>query len=125
MGRGFKRTSRSVTAALALLGVALYALLLPGHLTSQFNAQVFAAELGISAQAICRADGDRSVPGAPATNCPLCKGLAAFHLAIAPAAHSELAPPPALTASYAPLREDLTGTRVLAPRNRGPPSLPA
>jgi hypothetical protein len=115
-----------VAAAVALLGIAFYALLLPGHLTSQFNAQLFKAEFGISAQAMCRADASGpSVPGAPDTSCPLCKGLAAFHLAVMPAAQAELAAPPAVTASYDQLRDDLAGTFVAAPRNRGPPSLPA
>jgi hypothetical protein len=114
-----------VAAAVALLGVAFYALLLPWHLTSQFERHLFAAEFGISAQAMCRADASgQSVPGAPAESCPICKGLAAFHFAIAPAAQAELAAPPAITASYDQLRDDLAGTFVAAPRNRGPP-LPA
>jgi hypothetical protein len=122
MNWGFRRTFRRVAAAVALLGVAFYALLLPWHLTSQFEAQLFKAEFGISAQAMCRADAPgQSVPGAPATSCPICKGLAAFHLAIAPAAQPELLAPPAISISFAYVREDLTGARVLNPRNRGPP----
>ena len=40
---GVQRKHRRIAAALALLGVAFYALLLPGHLTSQFNAQLYKA----------------------------------------------------------------------------------
>jgi hypothetical protein len=115
-----------VAAAFALLGIAFYALLLPGHLTSQFNAQLFKAEFGGFAQTICSVEASGpDVPGAPDTNCPLCKGLAAFHLAIVPAPQAELTAPPAVTESYDELREDVAGTRVASPRNRGPPSLPA
>jgi hypothetical protein len=119
---GFRRTYRRVTAAVALLSVAFYALLLPWHLTSQFARQLFAADFGISAQAMCSADASgRSVPGAPDSSCPICKGLAAFHFAIAPAAQAELAPPPAVAVSFAHAREDLAGARLPHPRNRGPP----
>ena len=122
---GLRRTCRRVAAAVALLGTAFYALLLPWHLTSQFERHLFAAEFGISAQAMCRADASGpSVPGAPAESCPICKGLAAFHFAIAPAAQPELLSPPADSISFAYAREDLAGERVLNPRNRGPP-LPA
>jgi hypothetical protein len=125
MGWGHKRSYRRAAAAIALLGVAFYTLLLPWHLTSQFAAQLFAAEFGISADAMCRADpNDRSVPGAPATSCPICKTLAAFHFAIAPAAQAELAAPPTIAVSFAYEREDATGASVANPRNRGPP-LPA
>ena len=122
---GFRRTFRRVAAAVALLSVAFYALLLPGHLTSQFERQLFAADFGISAEAMCRADAPgQGVPGAPDSSCPICKGLAAYHFAIAPAAQAELAPPPAFAVSFAHARENLTGSGVAAPRNRGPP-LPA
>jgi hypothetical protein len=122
---GVGRTFRRVAAALALLSVAFYALLLPWHLTSQFERQLFAADFGISAQAMCSADASgQSIPGAPDSSCPICKGVAAFHFAIAPAAQAELAPPPAIAVSFAHAREDLAGARLSNPRNRGPP-LPA
>jgi hypothetical protein len=119
------RTFRRVAAAVALLSVAFYALLLPWHLTSQFERQLFTADFGISAQAMCSADASgRSVPGVPDSSCPICKGIAAFHFAIAPAAQAELTPPPAIAVSFAHAREDLAGARPTNPRNRGPP-LPA
>ena len=66
-----KRTYRRVAAALALLGVALYTLLLPWHLTSQFTVGLFEAEFGPVAQVMCgkSADGvNPSLPGSPATS---------------------------------------------------------
>jgi hypothetical protein len=127
MGRGKWHTLRKVAAAFALLSVALYALLLPWHLTSQFNAQLFKAEFGQLSAALCTSGETSSptTPGAPGTSCPICKGLAAFHFAVAPAAQPELAPPPVLAIVYKRSRSDLTSTESVTPRNRGPPTLPA
>ena len=50
---GVQRKHQRIAAALALLGVAFYALLLPGHLTSQFNAQLYKADVGMFADAMC------------------------------------------------------------------------
>jgi hypothetical protein len=109
---------------LALLGVAFYALLLPGHLTSQFNGQLFAAEFGTDG-AMCASEGTAgapSGPAAPASSCPICKGLAAFQLAHLPAPQI-LAPPQATgTPALIALREDVAGAADLPPRSRGPPS---
>ena len=57
---GVQRRHRRIAAALALLGVAFYALLLPGHLTSQFNAQLYKADVGMFADAMC-VSGDQGV----------------------------------------------------------------
>ena len=77
---------------MALLGVAFYALLLPGHLTSQFNAQLYKAEVGMFADSMCQS-GDEGGKPMPATSCPICKGVAAFQLAMTP---PELAVLPAM-----------------------------
>jgi hypothetical protein len=124
MGRGSKRIVRRTAAAFALLGVALYALLLPGHLTSQFVTHLFAAEYGFTAEAMCGSGtAGKTIPGAPDTGCPICKGLVAFHLAISPPQQPDVPAPAQASASFDALRDDLTGTIALAPRNRGPPSL--
>ena len=81
---GVQRRHRRIGAALALLGVAFYALLLPGHLTSQFNAQLYKAEVGMFADAMCQS-GDEGGKPMPATSCPICKGLAAFQHGHGPA----------------------------------------
>lgn len=127
MGWGKKHSLRRAAAALGLLGVALYAMLLPWHLTSQFNAQLFKAEFGQLSAALCTSGETSSptTPGAPGTSCPICKGLAAFHFAVAPAVQPELPPPPTLAIAYERSRDDLTSTESVTPRNRGPPTLPA
>jgi hypothetical protein len=110
---------------LALLGVAFYTLLLPWHLTSQFAAQLYRADVGIFADAMCTSNGgDRSDPTAPKTSCPICKGLAAFQLAVATASPTALPAMPAGTPVLLALRDDVAGATVPTPRNRGPP-LPA
>jgi hypothetical protein len=116
---GVQRRYRTTTAALALLGVAFYALLLPWHLTSQFSQQLYRADVGIFADAMCKADGTK--PAMPATSCPICKGLAAFQLAIdAPGAAVLPVVPLAVPARVA-LRDDDVIAIVPAARSRGPP----
>lgn len=127
MGRGVKRTYRQVTAAFALLGVAFYTLLLPWHSTSQLEQQLFAVEFGTDAEVICQtdADGNPVVPHEPATSCPICKGLAAFQLALIPAP-AVIAPPSAMPQPQAlAVADDIAGAPSLSPRNRGPPAFPA
>jgi hypothetical protein len=126
MSRRTRRTYRRVTAALALLGVAFYTLLLPWHLTSQFEAQLFKAEFGPLAQVMCTSGGatDPAAPGLPSTSCPICKGLAAFQLALASAPQPALPMPAAGSLLVAPLFDDVAGALVPSPRSRGPP-LPA
>jgi hypothetical protein len=125
MGRGVKRSIRGVTAILALLAVAYYSFLLPGHLVSQFASELLAAEFGVSADAICSSStdtaGSPNIPGAPKPNCPFCKGLAAFHAAITPAPQAALSTPDAGTVDFLTLRDDLAEPHHPSPRSRGPP----
>ncbi|KAB2944043.1 MAG: DUF2946 domain-containing protein [Hyphomicrobium sp.] len=115
-----------MAAACALVGIALYALLLPWHLVSQFERQLFGAEFGAAAELICssgtQSGGSPSIPGAPTTSCPICKGLAAFQFALAPAPLVVAAPMPLRSPALLALREDVAGAAALSPRSRGPPS---
>jgi hypothetical protein len=120
---GVQRKHRRIAAALALLGVAFYALLLPGHLTSQFNAQLYKADVGMFADSMCRSDAGLhgSGPTEPATSCPICKGLAAFQLAMAPPEQAVLPVMPHAAPVLASVQDDVAGAVVPAPRSRGPP----
>lgn len=125
VGRVNSRRNR-VAGALALLGAAFYALLLPWHLTSQFDRQLFVAEFGNEIALICSSDGasdaSRSGTGAPVSSCPICKGLAAFQLALAPAAQI-IAPPSTVDRLLRfALHDDAAGAVTIPPRSRGPPS---
>ncbi len=120
------RAYRKVAAALGLLSVLFYAALLPGHLTSQFAEQLFAAEYGSLGQVICRGapavPSQSGAPASPTPSCPFCKGLAAFQFALAPA---PVVIVPAATEHallYAETRDDIADGVRLTPRSRGPPS---
>ena len=116
MGRGLHKY-RVCGAALALLGVALYALLLPWPLTSQFSAQLHHAD--VVAGVICSTDG--SSPAMPASSCPICKGLASFQLALTPADVVVLPAMPHAVPVLATLQDDVAAIALSRPNNRGPP----
>ena len=113
-------------AALALLGILFYISLLPNHFVSELRQIYFAADLGNVSDVICQGSkSHHSAPERGATDCPFCKGLAAFHLAIT-------ATPPIvcpkkdvgqiIRATAAAL---LAVLFIIDARNRGPPSLKA
>jgi hypothetical protein len=106
---------------LALLGVAFYVLLLPWHLTSQFSAQLYRADAGMFADSMCSPDG--SNPALPASNCPICKGLAAFQLALATPATALLPAMPHASPVLTIVQDDVGSVAVPHPRSRGPPRL--
>ena len=118
---GVQRRRRRIAAALALLGVAFYALLLPGHLTSQFNAQLYKADVGMFADSMCLSGDHDSKPAAPATSCPICKGLAAFQMEMVPPELAVLPVMPHASAVIAALRDDVARASIPPPRSRGPP----
>ena len=84
--RGNRRSTFS--AAFALLGVLFYIALLPNHFVSELRQTLFAADIGNFSDIICQSGkshhsaSSHSAPERDGTNCPFCKGLAAFHLAI-------------------------------------------
>jgi hypothetical protein len=118
---GLKRTHRKFAAALGLLGVAFYALLLPWHLTSQFSTQLHRAEAGEFAGSMCMSGG--SSPVMPATGCPICKGLAAFQLALASPGAVVLPAMPQAVPALVSMRDDVAELAVPRPKSRGPPQL--
>jgi hypothetical protein len=120
---GVQRKHRRIAAALALLGVAFYALLLPWHLTSQFSQQLYRADAGIFADSMCTSDG--SNPAMPATSCPICKGLAAFQLAMSPTEATALPVVPHAVAVLTSVRDDVAALAPPRPHSRGPPLLNA
>ena len=120
MGRSVHKY-RVTGAALALLGVALYALLLPWHLTSQFNSQLNHAD--IIAGVICSTSD--SAPSMPASSCPICKGMASFHLAIAPPDMVTLPAMPHAAALLGSVRDDVAELARIRAHSRGPPTLSA
>lgn len=118
-----KRSMRSTfPAALALLGVLFYISLLPNHFVSELRQTLFALDIGNFADVICQSGkSHHSAPERDATDCPFCKGLAAFHLAIT-------ATPPIVQPTK-DIGQTLRATAIallavvftIHTRNRGPP----
>jgi hypothetical protein len=134
MSLGTLRSHRKLAAALALAGVAFYAALLPWHLTSQLSAQLFRAQFGDFGLVICKGgtatstaqtEIDPLAPKAPGMSCPICKGLAAFQLAVVTAALAGLLEVKAGPDIVEPAEQAIADAVVPTPRSRGPPSLPA
>lgn len=83
VGTWGKRNVRIAWAAFALLGVVHFASLLPNHLVSELRHFLFVSDYGSFADFICESGKSRSdQPGGKTSNCPFCKGLAAFQLAV-------------------------------------------
>lgn len=104
---------------MGLLGIAFYTLLLPWHLTSQFATKLFEAEFGTLASTLC---GSGPVnPKAPSNGCPICKGLAAFQVAVEPAPVATVPPRTTELPQLKRTRDHIAGASTPVPRSRGPP----
>ncbi len=122
---------RRIGAALALLGMAYYAVLIPWHVVSQATAGSILPGLGAAAAPLCHgassendANGKGGKP-ANKTHCPICSGFAALHLASVTAAIS-LRVPLDPADELARVKDDRHAAAALhAPQSRGPPSSPA
>ena len=85
------------------------------------SAQLYRADVGMFADAMCSPDG--SNPALPATSCPICKGLAAFHFALATPDAALLPVMPHAAPALVAAQDDVAGQVVPQPRSRGPPNL--
>jgi hypothetical protein len=126
MGLGWLHQYRRSAGAVALAGMAVYAVLLPWHTVSQATGPPLS--LGKSLEPPCHqasAAGDNAKtpqPAKPRTHCPICNGFAAFHFA-APAPARALLVGPAVHAAIPHTVEDgLVGVTARTPQSRGPPS---
>jgi hypothetical protein len=116
---------RRFGAAIAIIAMAFYAVLLPWHTVSQATGPPLS--LGKSFEPPCHqvsAAGDNGKtpkPAKPRTHCPICNGFAAFQFA-APALASFQFDRAILHAALPRLVDDgLVGLTARAPQNRGPP----
>jgi hypothetical protein len=78
MGWTTHRT-RHLPGVLALIGMVFYAILLPWHTVSQATTQ--SLQVKPPCHEIGSVSSKRSQTPKPQTNCPICKGFAAFQLA--------------------------------------------
>ncbi|WP_141702014.1 DUF2946 family protein [Methyloceanibacter stevinii] len=120
---GFRKGNwRRVAGALGLLGVLVYASLIPGHLVSQTLTVLVQAELGVVP--IChRGGGEPTDQTSKDKNCPFCHGYASF-MAAAPSVAVSFIVPRRVAERVAPV-QDAFGLRraALTPQSRGPPQL--
>jgi hypothetical protein len=113
---------RHFTGALALLGMAFYAVLVPWHTVSQASLLLLQSNLVASPCHETTADGSGgSKPDKPTTKCPICNGLAALQIATsAPACHVILRVAESDTA-VAASEDSAADTLARSPQSRGPP----
>ena len=122
---------RRLSGAIALIGMAFYAMLFPWHTVSQTSMLLAQAGLGMSALAPCHREaappGDTSKPSQPAkqTHCPICNGFAALPIAMGGPVMALIAPPAAPGTLVHGIEDQFAGALVRAPQSRGPPLTPA
>lgn len=130
MTRAARHRWRLFAVGFALVGVLFHATVLHWHAAYRFAAAVSEAQLVADLGTICHsngtvtADADQSqapAPGDPRTECPICKGLSAFNVAILTATLLGLLEPEpqriaGITSDY-----PFAGNTPIAPRSRGPP----
>jgi hypothetical protein len=121
----FMHRRRSVGAALALVGMALYAMLFPWHTVSQTSMLLAQAGLSTSAVPICHteAPGDPAKPAQPTkqTHCPICNGFAALQFALAGASIALVLPAQPSGKHAFGAEDHLADAVVQAAQSRGPP----
>jgi hypothetical protein len=114
---------RRFAGALALVGMAFYAVLVPWHTVSQATTPSLA--LAKSSEPPCHRENAKTPqPLKPPTNCPICKGFAAFHLATGVSVNMLLVRVAASASLLRPGDDGLTKATAHTPQNRGPPSFP-
>jgi hypothetical protein len=129
MALGGLHRCRRIAGAVALAGMAFYAVLIPWHTVSQAAAQLLPSKLERPSKHICHDSGPSSdggskssPPAKPLSQCPICKGFAALQLALVGAANVVFVRPEA-SASPRMAEDGITARLVRAPHNRDPPLL--
>jgi hypothetical protein len=114
---------RRLPGALALAGMAFYAILLPWHIASDSRLTQAAFELktGHTAQS----DAKKPSPAKPPEQCPMCKDFAGLQLALAGGAILVVLPRQIGDALFDTSQDHIAEASVPPPQSRGPPHLPA
>lgn len=129
MSLGGLHRHRRFAGALALAGMAFYAVLLPWHTVSQATAEIAPAGLaGLSeppchqsAAAMAGQGTKAPEPSKQRTHCPICSGFAALHLAVQPPTNALAVTVDAGALLLPAAEDDLADAAVPAPQSRGPP----
>jgi hypothetical protein len=125
MGLGALHQHRRFAGALALVGMVFYAVIVPWHTVSQ--ATTPSLDLANSFEPPChhastRENAKSSQPLKPQTNCPICKGFAALHLATDVPINMLLVGVRASALLPRAGEDGLAKATARAPQNRGPPA---
>jgi hypothetical protein len=131
MRRGTSYWVRCFGAFLALCGIVLYSVLIPGHIVSQALSAMAAgsgkdSRIAGFTPALCHGDVQKGAaapgtPVAPEKKCPFCTGYASFVVAsVAPTGIAVLAVEKASPARVT-FEAGIVWIALRAPQNRGPP----
>jgi hypothetical protein len=114
---------RRLPGALALAGMAFYAILLPWHIASDSELTQAAFELKIGRTA--QSEAEKPSPSKPPEQCPMCKDFAGFQLALTGGAIHVVIPREIGDALFDTSQDHIAEASVPPPHGRGPPHLPA
>ena len=130
MALGGLHRCRRIAGAVALAGMAFYAVLFPWHTVSQATAQLLPSKLAKPSKPLCHDGGPSSdggskssPPAKPLSQCPICKGFGALQLALVSAAKVVFVRPESSASAYRMGEDGISARPVRAPQNRGPPLL--
>jgi hypothetical protein len=133
MSLGALYNRRRLASAIALIGMAFYAMLFPWHTVSQTALQLGQAELGLAAMPPCHeasaaptqgAPSKDSKPAKPRSHCPICSGFASLQITLAGASGFVIAAPEDAGSVSLPANEHVAEVAPRTPQSRGPPSFP-
>jgi hypothetical protein len=116
---------RRLPGALALAGMAFYAVLLPWHIASDSAPQVPRAGLDSETARTAQSDAGKPSPVKPPEQCPVCRDFAGFQLTLIGEAIDVVVPREIGDASFDTSQDHLAEASVPPPQSRGPPRLPA
>jgi len=114
---------RKLAGALALAGMAFYAVVLPWHIASDSSLTRTAFELKTACTA--QSNAEKPSPTKPLEQCPMCKDFAGFQLTLVGGAIIAVIPREIGEALSDTSHDHLAEASVPPPQSRGPPHLPA
>jgi hypothetical protein len=114
---------RRLPGALALAGMAFYALLLPWHIVS--DSKLAQAALELKTAHAARSNAEKPSPATPPEQCPMCKDFAGFQLTVAGGTIHVVIPREFADVLFDTAQDHIAEASVPPAQSRGPPHLPA
>jgi len=116
---------RRLPGALALAGMAFYAVLVPWHIASDSVLHLAHAGFELKTAHAARSNAEKPSPAKPPEQCPMCKDFAGFQLALTGGAINVVIPREFGDALFDTSQDHIAEASVPPPQSRGPPHLPA